>query len=126
KRLWGLFAGRFKCAEQFFADHFVLNYCPLAFIDKEGRNLTPDKLLTSEQAMPLFLACDRHLTKVVEILKPEWLIGVGDFAERRARLVFADTTLKMGRILHPSPANPAANRDWAGIATRQLEAAGVW
>jgi len=126
KRLWGLFAGRFKCAEQFFADHFVLNYCPLAFIDKEGRNLTPDKLLTSEQAMPLFLACDRHLTKVVEILKPEWLIGVGDFAERRARLVFAGTTLKMGRILHPSPANPAANRDWAGIATRQLEAAGVW
>lgn len=82
--------------------------------------------MKSEQATPLFLACDRHLHKVVEILRPEWLIGVGDFAEKRARLVFAGSALKIGRILHPSPANPTANRDWAGIATRQLEAVGVW
>ena len=103
-----------------------MNYCPLVFIDKEGRNLTPDKIMKSEQAIPLFLPCDRHLHKVVETLRPEWLIGVGDFAERRARLVFAGSALKIGRILHPSPANPTANRDWAGIATRQLETVGVW
>jgi single-strand selective monofunctional uracil DNA glycosylase len=126
KRLWGLFAERFARAEQFFAHHFVLNYCPLAFLNKDGRNLTPDKILSPEQAMPLFLACDQHLNQVVEILKPEWLIGVGDFAAKRARLIFAGTALKIGRILHPSPANPVANRDWAGIATRQLEAVGVW
>jgi single-strand selective monofunctional uracil DNA glycosylase len=126
KRLWGLFAERFVHAEKFFVHHHVFNYCPLAFLDKEGRNLTPDKALSSEQAMPLFLACDQHIRRVIEILEPEWLIGVGDFAERRARLVFAGTVLKIGRILHPSPANPAANRDWAGIATRQLETLGVW
>jgi len=44
KRLWGLFAERFGPVEKFFAEHFVVNFCPLAFLDKEGRNLTPDKL----------------------------------------------------------------------------------
>ena len=43
RRLWTLFAERFGSAEVFFAEHFVANYCPLAFFD-QGRNLTPDKL----------------------------------------------------------------------------------
>jgi single-strand selective monofunctional uracil DNA glycosylase len=30
------------------------------------------------------------------------------------------------RILHPSPASPAANRGWSAAATEQLIAAGVW
>ena len=29
ERLWGLFKERYKQAEAFFADHFVINYCPL-------------------------------------------------------------------------------------------------
>ena len=33
RRLWGLFAERFGSAEAFFAEHFVANYCPLAFFD---------------------------------------------------------------------------------------------
>jgi single-strand selective monofunctional uracil DNA glycosylase len=32
----------------------------------------------------------------------------------------------IGRILHPSPASPAANRGWAEAATRQLADLGVW
>jgi primosomal protein N' (replication factor Y) len=42
--LWGLFARRFGTAEKFFARHFVVNYCPLAFLTATGSNLTPDKL----------------------------------------------------------------------------------
>jgi single-strand selective monofunctional uracil DNA glycosylase len=34
--------------------------------------------------------------------------------------------LKIGKVLHPSPASPAANKDWAGAATRQLLEQGVW
>lgn len=49
RRLWGLFSQRFPRAEDFFAEHFVANYCPLAFFD-QGRNLTPDKLPASETA----------------------------------------------------------------------------
>jgi single-strand selective monofunctional uracil DNA glycosylase len=125
RRLWELFAARFGKAERFFQDHFVANYCPLAFLESSGRNLTPDKL-PARTLQPLHDACDQHLRQVVELLQPEWLIAVGDFAERRARAALTDSRPKIGRILHPSPASPAANRDWAGQAARQLAALGVW
>ena len=125
RRLWGLFAERFGTPERFFAEHIVLNYCPLAFLESGGRNRTPDKLPLSEKAA-LFGACDRHLRAVVAALRPEWLVGVGDFAARRAEGVFQKGPLKVGRILHPSPASPAANRNWNGLAARQLEQLGVW
>ena len=125
RRLWGLFAARFGRAEDFFAEHFVVNYCPLAFFDAAGRNLTPDRLSTA-QSTELFMACDAHLRCVVRLLQPAWLIGLGDFAERRAKRIFANTPLQIGKVLHPSPASPAANRGWAAQATAQLRALGVW
>ncbi len=125
RRLWGLFAARFGQVEDFFAGHFVANYCPLAFLEISGRNWTPDKLPVAERS-PLHAACDAHLHRVIEVLEPEWLIGIGDFAEKRAELLFADSPLKIGKILHPSPASPAANKDWARKATAQLRALGVW
>jgi single-strand selective monofunctional uracil DNA glycosylase len=124
QRLWGLFRARFGTPEAFFADHFVVNYCPLAFFE-EGRNLTPDKLPGAE-ARPLLAACDAHLRAVVEALQPEWLIGIGNWAEKRAAEALGDMNLKFGRVLHPSPASPAANRGWAEAATRQLTELGVW
>jgi len=125
QRLWGLFAERFGSPERFFAEHIVMNYCPLAFIEQSGRNRTPDKLLASEKA-PLFAACDEHLRAVMDILQPEWLIGVGDFARRRAEHIFPSGRPQVGQILHPSPASPVANRNWAGAATCQLQDLGVW
>jgi single-strand selective monofunctional uracil DNA glycosylase len=125
RRLWGLFAERFGTPEKFFADHFVVNYCPLAFLNAAGANVTPDKLPASETA-PLHAACDRHLRRVVTLLEAEWLIGVGAFARQRAEAVFPHGQVRLGQILHPSPASPAANRDWAGQATRELLRLGVW
>ena len=125
QRLWGLFAKTFSSPEKFFKTHLVINYCPLAFIESSGRNRTPDKLPPAERAA-LFEACDAHLRELVRVLEPEWLVGVGDFAAKRAEQVFPKGTVKIGRILHPSPASPAANRDWAGVATRQLQALGIW
>ena len=125
RRLWGLFAERFGAPQQFFAEHIVMNYCPLAFLENGGRNRTPDQLPVSEKAA-LFAACDRHLRAVVAALQPEWLVGVGDFAAKQAAHLFPDGPLKIGRILHPSPASPAANRDWKGVVTTQLEQLDVW
>lgn len=124
RRLWGLFRERFGSADAFFAEHFVANYCPLAFFD-QGRNITPDKLPVAEAAA-LYLACDAHLKLLVAVLQPEWVIGVGNFAEARAAEALAGMDVRIGRILHPSPASPAANRGWAEAATRQLSALGVW
>ena len=124
RRLWGLFQQRFGTAEAFFAAHFVANYCPLAFFD-QGRNLTPDKLPVAEST-PLYAACDAHLRRLVELLQPEWVIGVGAFAETRARAALAGMPVNIGKILHPSPASPAANRGWSEAATKQLQALGIW
>ena len=125
QRLWGLFAERFGAAENFFADHYVANYCPLVFMNGTGQNVTPDKLPAGE-ARPLFDACDRHLKKLVETLAVQRVVGIGKFAEKCAARLFADTDVKIGGILHPSPASPLANKDWAGTATRQLVEQGVW
>ena len=127
RRLWGLFAERFGTPENFFADHFVYNYCPLMFLDggPGGKNLTPDKF--SGRATDQMLAlCDAHLHQLADTLKIEVAIGVGGFAEQRLHEVFGERGPKIGRILHPSPASPAANRDWAGAATRELKQLGVW
>ena len=125
QRLWGLFAQRFLVPEKFFRHHFVLNYCPLAFMEDTGRNRTPDKLPSLEQER-LFHACDRHLARAIEILRPQWVVGVGDFARRRAEQVFPQAEIKIAQILHPSPANPAANRAWASLASARLEQLGIW
>jgi single-strand selective monofunctional uracil DNA glycosylase len=124
-RLWGLFAKRFGTPEKFFRDHFVANYCPLAFLEETGRNRTPDKLPPGEREA-LFTRCDEHLREIIRILEPQWLIGVGDFAAKRATQAVADSPLRVGQILHPSPACPASNKDWAGTVTAQLRSLGVW
>lgn len=125
QRLWGLFAARFGTADKFFRKHFVVNYCPLAFVEQTGCNRTPDKLPAAERT-PLFDACDQHLRKVVQALRPEWLVGIGDFATKRAQQALASSGAKIVRILHPSPASPAANRSWAASVARELEELGVW
>ena len=125
RRFWGLFAEKFGSSEQFFTEHFVVNYCPLAFLSVTGSNLTPDKLPATEQT-GLFAICDAHLHHVLEILEPEWLIGVGGFAKKRGALVAHELKIRLGQILHPSPASPKANRGWATAATNELLAQGVW
>ena len=94
-------------------------------MEATGCNRTPNKLPASER-IPLLAACDDHLREVVAALEPEWLIGVGDFAFKRAQEVFPNDMLKIGRVLHPSPASPAANANWAALATAELQKLGVW
>ncbi|MEM8666435.1 MAG: uracil-DNA glycosylase family protein [Planctomycetota bacterium] len=127
RRLWGLFAERFCDPSAFFAEHFVSNYCPLVFMEASGKNRTPDKLPAQERE-PLNALCDQHLAAVIDALKPEHLVAVGTFAESCLKRVTSQTDCdaQLSRVLHPSPASPAANKDWAGKATEQLKAAGVW
>lgn len=127
RRLWGLFSEKFPKAEDFFKDHLVINFCPLIWMKDTGANLTPDKIRAAEM-VAVDAACQKHLQRVIEILEPEFLIGVGGYAEKQ--MVAAKESLginaNIGRILHPSPASPAANRGWAAVAERQLRELGVW
>lgn len=123
-RLWGWARQRFATPERFFTDFFVVNYCPLVFVEESGKNRTPDRLPPAERE-PLLDACDAALREIVALLKVEQVIGVGGFAERRAREVLGPMGVKIVGILHPSPASPLANKDWAGSIEAQLRAAGI-
>jgi single-strand selective monofunctional uracil DNA glycosylase len=126
RRLWGWAAERFGTPEAFFEKFFVWNYCPLVFLEEGGRNRTPDKLPAAERDA-LFAACDRALVRLVQHVQPRWVLGVGRFAEGRARaaLAAAAPEVQIGTILHPSPASPIANRGWAPQVEAQLEKLGL-
>ena len=101
----------------------------------------------------LFEYCDGALIEILNIMKPSWLIGIGNFAfdrigkilkkqglliEKNTNKVVVDinskvvtkscnlTTIdfKVGKILHPSPACPQS-RQWATIVSKQLTDLGV-
>jgi len=125
ERLWGWARDVFKTPEIFSSRFLVANYCPLSFMERTGRNRTPDKLPVSERD-PLFEICDRALRQTVEVVQPAIVVGVGAFAEKRAATALGRSSgIRVGRILHPSPASPAANRGWADQATCQLRELGV-
>jgi single-strand selective monofunctional uracil DNA glycosylase len=133
RRLWGWARSCFGTPDRFFQRFFVWNYCPLLFLAASGRNLTPDTLPAKDRAA-LFGPCDRALEGVLERLRPRWVVGVGQFAEGRARGVVdgisatgarGEAPPKVGRILHPSPASPAANRGWAEAAEADLRRLGI-
>ena len=126
RRLWGWARDRFGSPEHFFERFFVANYCPLSFLENSGRNRTPDRLPARER-QALLEVCDEALVRTIEILSPRWVIGVGRFAENRAQQALDGVEPKpaIGRILHPSPASPAANRDWVGTIETQLRQLGI-
>ena len=123
RRLWGWARDRFESPQVFFERFFVWNYCPLAFLEESGRNRTPDKLPAGERG-PLFEVCDRALMRLVDFMAPDQVLGIGKFSQLRAGALLEDR-FKVGGILHPSPANPAANRGWARQVEKQLRELGI-
>lgn len=129
-RLWGWGQARFGTAERFFDTFFVVNYCPLIFFEADGKNRTPDKL-PREERNALFHACDQALQRWVAHLQPQFVVGVGAFAEGRiVEALQGDSSMGaatrvIGRISHPSPASPVANRGWAAQIEKELRQMGV-
>ncbi|GAB4311714.1 MAG: single-stranded DNA-binding protein [Candidatus Sumerlaeia bacterium] len=129
-RLWGWARERWETPERFFERFFVLNYCPLSFMDRSGRNVTPDRLPAAERDT-LIAVCDRHLARALEALQPRAAVGVGRFAEERLRAVLkseldgSPVAPVVVNVPHPSPANPAANRGWAALADEALSRWGI-
>jgi hypothetical protein len=127
QRFWGLFTKICKEPEAFFENCFVHNLCPLIFINHTGKSLTPPDLPAAERRMLLEI-CERAVCEVVQLLGIELVIGVGKFAQERARVALKAAGMEWIRvetIMHPSPANPLANKGWDAIAEKQLEEMGA-
>jgi single-strand selective monofunctional uracil DNA glycosylase len=125
-RLWGAVAERYPKARDFFKDHFVANWCPLLFLEAGAKNIPPDKFRKATREA-LAEACDVHLATMIDLLEPEWLVGVGAFARKAAErgLERSAHEAKVGTVLHPSPASPKANRGWREQAQKELAEQGV-
>lgn len=117
-RLWRWAEARVGTPDDFFDRFFVWNYCPLLFI-KDGRNLTPEHLNQRETAA-LAAVCDRALAAAVRTLEPTTIVGIGRYAEQRARAVLG-AGADVRYLIHPSPANPAANRNWPELVEKVLK-----
>ncbi len=124
QRLWGWAQKTFQTPARFFKRFFVANYCPLIFIENSGRNRTPDQIRVAERK-PLLDICDDALRRTIEYFKPQYVVGVGKFAEKRARIVLDKHRIRIGMIAHPSPANPQANRGWEPLIEKQLTTLGI-
>lgn len=118
-RLWSFAEKHFSDPKSFFRRFFVVNYCPLVFMDEGGRNVTPDKLPPGFRT-ELQRICDDALEKTVVELEPRWVLGVGAFAQKQALRALGHLPVQIGTILHPSPASPRANRGWAKEVENQL------
>ncbi|MFP4564129.1 MAG: uracil-DNA glycosylase family protein [Spirochaetia bacterium] len=126
RRVWGLMRERFGTPGRFFEDHLILNYCPLLFFASEGKNITPDKL-KKEDRLRLFRHCDDYLITCIDLYAPLYLAGFGNFvAGRITEAVDEGREIEVVTLLHPSPANPRANRGWAEQAEKILRDSGVW
>lgn len=123
-RLWGWARNRFGAPEAFFSRFFVVNYCPLVFLEATGRNRTPDKL-PAEERKALQSVCDEALRSAVDLLRPERVVGIGVWAAKQASAALGERSAPIGTVLHPSPASPRANRGWAEQAESDLRGLGI-
>jgi len=119
ERLWNWISKLFRTPSNFFENFFVSNYCPLAFLEESGRNRIPEKLPLAERKA-LFTICDESLVELVKIMDTKVVVGIGKFAEKRAKIALKGLDISVFSILHPSPASPAANRGWAPQASKQM------
>lgn len=127
-RFWGLFQDICVDPEIFFENTYVHNYCPLAFVNATGKNVTPADFKKEEIYKQLENICDEFLMKILILLNVEIVVALGKFAYDQCRKMmkkFPDefANLRVERILHPSPMNPAANvgGGWKVKALEQLK-----
>ncbi|XP_038049437.1 single-strand selective monofunctional uracil DNA glycosylase-like [Patiria miniata] len=121
-RFWGLWKSLCKTPEAFFRHAFVYNHCSLVFMSETGKNITPPGMLVGARKQIVEL-CDTFICKMIQLLEVKVVVGIGKFAEERAKKALAAGGVEGVRvvtIMHPSPINPAANKGWDEAVIKQL------
>lgn len=118
-RVWGWARERYGTPESFFRECFVINYCPLVFMEESGANRTPDKLKKAERDR-LFTICDAALRQALELVPARAILALGRFAAQRATDALRDSNIPIVEVSHPSPANPRANKGWSSLMDQAI------
>ncbi|XP_018405230.1 PREDICTED: single-strand selective monofunctional uracil DNA glycosylase [Cyphomyrmex costatus] len=119
-RLWSLFRDLCEIPENFFRYAYMHNYCPLAFMDDKARNITPAEIKGEGQRI-LHEACDKSLIDIIQLLKVEIVVGIGNYAEKRAQIAAQTGGLSVQVMVlrHPSP-RAVGNQNWNETAKQRL------
>ncbi|NCB02985.1 MAG: single-stranded DNA-binding protein [Spirochaetia bacterium] len=129
RRLWGLIQKRYPLSSSFSEHIAVMNYCPVVFVDKgsTGKNIIPEKLPIPIRK-ELEQLCDEYLDEIIRIIKPTSVVGIGQYALKKLKASVSRThsTIYVSSILHPSPANPKANKGWESIVESVLIEENIW
>ncbi len=124
QRLWGWARARWETPERFFARFFVMNYCPLVFMEASGKIFTPDKLPASER-QALFACCDRAL-RAASPSSPRASPSASAISPSNVCTPSSAKPLSASPAsTHPSPANPQANRGWDMLADGIMAELGI-
>ncbi|XP_065566031.1 single-strand selective monofunctional uracil DNA glycosylase-like isoform X1 [Artemia franciscana] len=126
KRFWAFLRDLSGTPERLFETLFMYNYCPLSFMKISGKNVTPPELKLTERKILLSL-CDAALLEVIKVLRPKSLLCVGNFVFKQVSGVVkkANLDVKVGLLMHPSPINPRANKNWAEEAKKTFDQLGI-
>ncbi|XP_071563318.1 single-strand selective monofunctional uracil DNA glycosylase isoform X2 [Temnothorax nylanderi] len=119
-RLWGLFRDLCESPENFFRYAYMHNYCPFAFMDGRARNITPAEIKGEGQRI-LHELCDKSLIDIIQLLKAEIVVGIGNYAEKRAQIAVQTGGLSVQVMVlrHPSP-RAVGNQNWNEMAMQRL------
>jgi single-strand selective monofunctional uracil DNA glycosylase len=109
-RFWNLLKKLCGTPDAFFKNSFVYNYCPLALLKSDGGNLTPRDIKDTKLLEEI---CDKYYFKIIQLLQPEIIVGIGEYAEKRslATLKGKGCAIKVIRLPHPSPRS-LNNHNW--------------
>ncbi|XP_030554053.1 single-strand selective monofunctional uracil DNA glycosylase [Drosophila novamexicana] len=119
-RLWELFerlaAGSLDTLSQ---QCFVHNFCPLAFFDEEGNNITPSEL-KGQLKQQIRDVCLDALEKQLQLLQPQFVVAVGEYVHKVLNRSKYCQTVSVSRLPHPSPRS-LHNTNWSEKAQAFLE-----
>ncbi|XP_030759419.1 single-strand selective monofunctional uracil DNA glycosylase [Sitophilus oryzae] len=118
-RFWKFWSELCGTPDKFFSNAFVYNYCPLAFMDEGGKNLTPADI---KDRKVLESVCDKYYLELIRLVQPELVIAIGSYIEKRTKALFkaSKMTLPVICLPHPSP-RAVNNNNWPEKARNFLE-----
>ena len=123
ERFWKFMENQAKFPSIFFRNCIVYNHCPLLFLSESGKNLTPPDFKASVRDRLVSL-CDDALMNVIELYQIEHVVGIGRYAEKRAKKVLMKNernSIRVHFLTHPSPASAKANKGWDALAYKALD-----
>ncbi|XP_016983243.1 single-strand selective monofunctional uracil DNA glycosylase [Drosophila rhopaloa] len=120
-RLWELFLQLAGNMEIFSQKCFVHNFCPLAFFDESGKNITPSEL-KGPYKKQLRDFCLETLEEQLILLNPKVVVAVGEYvhASLKHSAYCKSDSVSLLRLPHPSPRS-AKNNNWPEKAQSFLE-----